>query len=231
MSYRLEAEMTPVVRRSLESRGFHVKREFAAPWGICDLVGVDFNPVRVKQRLALGQLDSIGPPVRIELLSRIPDKATGSYAQVSRLQNEFAGLLDEAQFTEVLARLERAGFVAFPRRGAVHKLNGWEPLQRKIVAVELKLSRPLEALNQATAHFRFADASYVALPAPIAKRVSLSSRRKEFQRSGVGLFAIDNKRCHTIIPSCSSSTTTDPVLQMHCVEGFWRTRTKAYRKT
>ena len=118
--------MTPVVRRSLESRGFHVKREFAAPWGICDLVGVDFNPVRVKQRLALGQLDSIGPPVRVELLSRIPDEATGSYAEVSRLQNEFAGLLDEAQFTEVLAAFRASGFrcLSKTRRGSTSSMAG-----------------------------------------------------------------------------------------------------------
>jgi len=231
LSYRLEAEMTPVVLRSLERRGFLVRPEFAAPWGVCDLVGVEFDPARVRHRLALGQLDVIGPPVRIELLSRIPTGATGSYAKISRLRNEFSGILDEDRLGEELARLERAGFVEFPKRGAVHRLNGWVPLQRQIVAVELKLSRPLEALNQAVSHLRFADKSYVALPAELAHRVVASSRRRVFMESGVGLFAVEQNRCRTAIEPGPSSTQVDTLLQMHCVERFWRTRTMAYRRT
>jgi len=38
-----------------------VKPEFSLPWGICDLVGVKLDPIKVKRRLSYGQTRPVGP--------------------------------------------------------------------------------------------------------------------------------------------------------------------------
>jgi len=222
-TFRLERDMTAVVESWMGSRELAVKAEFATPWGICDLVGVRLNKHMVRKRMALGQWEPIGPASRIALLQQVPDARMGTIA-VSRLKRDFSGVMSPQQVERELERLSRARFLAEPRRGVVHRLNGWEPLHSSIVAVELKLSRIEDAYNQALCHLWFATESFVALPYDTALRLSRNPRVRRFRSNGVGILGVQADRCRVLVrPADSRRFKTNPVLQAHCVERFWRT--------
>jgi hypothetical protein len=101
------------------------------------------------------------------------------------------------------------------------------PLQNRLVAVELKLSRIEEALWQARSNLKFANESYVAFPAGVAGRIRLHAARwDEFFESGIGLLAIKPQSCRVLIQAKIRSSIKGKVIQMYCVEKFWRTRLK-----
>lgn len=223
MNFALESEMSAPVQRWLRGQRLAIKQEFATPWGICDLVGISFNKEHVKQRIAFGQHEAIGPLHRIQLLRRIPEVESGMSVTMSRLAKVAFGLDTKALETE-LKRLISGRFVIKKADGSLQKLNGWAPLHRRLVAVELKLSRITEVLSQAASNRAFADESYVAMPAEIAKRVALGSRASEFLSAGVGILAVTSSRCKVVLLSSQSGVPVDLSLQMHCAERFWRTK-------
>lgn len=222
--FKLETQMTQPVTEWLRNQGLMVKREFTIPWGICDLVAVRLDEKRVKQRLSYGQKRPIGPPIRLHVLSKIPDSCSGSSISLTKLQSVLSGYVQPDMLSRVLASLTRDRFVTSPRRGRFQKLNGWTPLHVRIVAVELKLSRISEALAQAQSNYAFATESYVALPAELAHRLFRSNRVDAFRRTGVGLLAAYRHSCRRLLPASVNRRMLDDVLQAHCVERFWRTR-------
>lgn len=224
MEFQREREMFDSARKWLGSQGFMTKAEFCTPWGICDLVGVLFNDSRVKQRLQLGQTESIGPPLRIELFDRIPDLETGRAVGPGRLEREFGEFLSPGQLRKEIDTLVAGKFVQRSLSGALQKLNGWAPLHDRIVAVELKLNRVQCALDQAKSHLWIADQSYVGLPANVALGVVQSKRVNEFQKAGVSIIAISRDSCQVVLSSRRVNWKPDSIMQMHCVERFWRTR-------
>jgi hypothetical protein len=222
--FELETQMTQPVTTWLRNQGLMVKCEFALPWGICDLVGVRLDGKRIRQRLSYGQKRPIGSPIRLHVLSKIPDSRSGSSISLTKLQAELPSYAQPDVLSSELAWLARNRFVISPRRGRFQKLNGWEPLHLRIVAVELKLSRISEALAQAQSNYSFATESYVALPARLAHRLLRSSRVEVFRRTGIGLLATYPYSCRQMLPPSANRLILDDVLQAHCVERFWRTR-------
>lgn len=221
--FSLEKDMSRYARNWLAGLGLIVKEEFYTPWGICDLVGASFISRRVRQRLSLGQRRSIGPPSRIELLNRIPESSTGKAITVKRLQREFGDTLTAKDLEKELKRLADGRFLRTIKRGHLQRLDGWFPLHKRIVALELKLSRIDDALHQARAHFRFAEESYVGFPDDLAVRVVRSNRAARFEQSGVGIVSIGVQGCNILLRSKRQKRLVDLVLQMHCIERFWRT--------
>jgi hypothetical protein len=224
-SFSLEKEMAPIVRCWLESQRLAVKPEFAAPWGTCDFVGLAFDRRRVTMRLRLGQRRPIGSLLRVSLLQEIPDAREGSIS-LRRLERVFSGVMSPSRFAIEIQALVAARFVRYSRCNAVERLNGWAPLHRRIVAVELKLGRVQDGLAQATSHLRFANESYVAFPATLARTISSSRRAKPFDEVGVGIIAVTRGCCTVVLRPRHRAVDADPVLQSHCVERFWRTRTR-----
>jgi len=221
--FQLEREMAAPGREWLKRQGLLIKEEFSTPWGICDLVGVSFSQERVRQRLNLGQRGPIGPPLRIALLNRIPDAQTGETISIGQLESEFRDWVVPSAIQGELGHLIDSGFVISVRPDCLQKRNGWVPLHSRIVSLELKLSRVEEALNQAWSHLRFATHSYVGFPRELAIRVAKSRRRRDFLGAGIGIVAVGPIRCEVLVPSRNrSSDERDAVLQMHCVERFWR---------
>ena len=101
------------------------------------------------------------------------------------------------------------------------------PLQDRMVAVELKLSRVEEAMRQALNNLAFADESYVALPGDIARRVaSTPSRWSTFFAAGVGLLGVTRSRCQVVVAPRKIEQWRDKPVQLYCVEKFWRSRVK-----
>lgn len=222
-AFQIESEMLPMAERWLASQGLMTKTEFSNPWGICDLVGCSFDPSRVNQRLAYGQRSAIGPPLRITLLLNIPDYDSRKSISVSALADEFAGLVDEKRIEHEVAKLESLRFVRRTRRGQLQKLNGWMPLQRELITVELKLSRIEEAVQQAMSNRWLTSKSYVALPHRTAARIANSIRQQQFSDSGIGLLAISKAYCRELIKPRRRISKPDRTALAHCIERFWRT--------
>lgn len=226
MRFDYENQMVAPAETWLKSKGLMVKREFSTPWGICDLVGCSFNKHNVKKRLRLGQVKPIGPHFRIMLLSHIPDEAENRPITAGRLIRRFSEFFDQAQVMLELDRLQRDRFVQQTPSGSFYKVNGWAPLHKRLIAVELKLSRITEVLHQAIGHLEFADESYVGLPMQTAKRLVGSKRKMEFIQTGVGVLGIESAKCRILLKSGASRDSSESVIQTHCVERFWRTSAK-----
>ncbi len=121
-----------------------------------------------------------------------------------------------------LNRLERDKFIQRTPSGSIYKLNGWMPLQKKVVALELKLSRIQDVLRQAIANLEFADESYVGLPIETASRLVRSSASSPFMKHGIGIVGLNRKHYRVFRLPTSRKKRTDPVFQSYCVERFWR---------
>jgi hypothetical protein len=223
VNFTREREMTQPVRRWLQREGLSVKPEFGLPWGICDLVGLSFNEVHVAKRLSYRQNRPIGPLQRIDLLSRIPDRESGSEITFGKLQEWAETASFGSSLERELCALITNKFVVVKKNGCLEKVNGWAPMHQRIVAVEMKLCRISDALSQAQSNRSFAPESYVALPAGIARRFVLTQRLTEFTESGVGILAVTRTTCSVVLPA-TQRVQPDEVLQTHCVERFWRTR-------
>lgn len=216
--------MAAPVLEWLRRNDLTVKTEFGTPWGICDMVGVRFSPSRVRLRLSYGQRHAVGPALRLQVLSKIPDQESGAAITFRRLHAESFACLSPDRLRSELEHLTRGKFIASPSPGAYHKLNGWAPLHRRIVAVELKLSKVSQALIQARSNLAFATESYIALPMDRAFRVAHGRRRAAISQMGVGLLGVSRTKCERFFIGSRVVGASDEVLQAHCVERFWRTR-------
>jgi hypothetical protein len=222
--FRRESDMTPSVTRWLKGAGLHVKPEFVTPWGICDLAGLSFNSEHVSHRLSLRQRKTVASITRAALLLEVPDVEERRSISMDRLARRFASTIGEEHVTAEVERLIADGFLVRTSRGRLQKLNGWIPLQNRLVAVELKLSRVEEALVQAKANLGFAEESYVAFPMPMARRIAGDpSPWVSYFDDGIGLIGVLRQRCEVLIPYSPSSSNYAPAVRLYCVEKFWRT--------
>jgi hypothetical protein len=222
--FKRETEMAAPVIRWLQRRGLRVKPEFSVPWGVCDLVGVKLDPVRVKRRISYGQTRPIGPLIRLHILSRIPHADSGKSVALEKLKRDLSDYLPSDFLSKELDLLVRGKFVTSPRRNFFQKANGWAPLHVRIVAVELKLTRVSEALGQAASNRAFATDSYVALPAKLAMRLGQGDRADIFRRNGLGLLAVWRHACRELVRPSENKAICSEIIQSHVVERFWRTR-------
>ena len=222
MNFRYESEMTKTVEDWLLSQGMQVKREYPTPWGICDLVGCSLNKNKIRKRLNLGQKRPIGSQFRVLLLSYIPDIEKGDTISFTELHKQFANFLDESFIEKELVRLKKDKFVQEVQSGVFQKLNGWFPLHKRIVAVELKLARISEVISQAYSNLEFADESYVGLPYDNAKNLFASRDRRQLVENGIGVIGVHKKGIRVFLRSKFAGDSS-PIFAMHCVERFWRT--------
>ncbi len=222
-----ESDMAASAAVWMKSSGMAVKSEFVAPWGICDLVGLTFNPDYVAHRLQLQQTRAISSITSAVLLLQIPDLETKKSTTLDRLVRQCAPSIPEEIVSRETARLISDRFVVSSSHGRLQRINGWMPLQDRLVAVELKLKRIEEAMRQALNNLGFADESYVGLPDEVARRVvSNVSRWSDFLDAGVGLLSVTQNGCKVLIPARRARSWTDTAIQFYCVEKFWRTRLK-----
>jgi hypothetical protein len=223
--FERESEMAVAVARWMKATGMTAKSEFVTPWGICDLVGLRFNPEKVACRLAQKQIRAISSITRALLLLQIPDIQEKRAITLNTLVKRFAPSIPEEVIRRETARLIADRFVIASSRCRLQKMNGWMPLQDRMVAVELKLSRVDEAMRQAVNNLGFVDESYVALPADVAGRVISSvTRWSKFFDLGIGLLAVAQYNCEVLQPAGKTGNWTDRAIQLYCVEKFWSTR-------
>ena len=216
--------MAPPIRRWLRQQRLHFKQEFLVPWGVCDFVGLSFNSENVEKRLALRQLQPIGPLRRLQILALIPDCESGDAISDCELKMRFDECAPDGTFEAELQTLLAGRFIVQTKTGSFQKLNGWVPLHNRLIAVELKLSRISEGIAQAICHLGFANESYLALPAQLAEKIVDSPRVSQFKEKGVGILAVTRTGCRLVLEPSGVHGLLDANLQMHCVERFWRTR-------
>jgi len=222
MNFRYESEMTKPVEDWLLSQGMHVKREYPTPWGICDLVGCSLNKNKVRKRLNLGQKRPVGSQFRVLLLSFIPDIEQQTSISFSELYKQFESFLDKSFIENELARLIKDKFVREVHSGNFQKLNGWFPLHKRIIAVELKLTRISEVISQAHSNLEFADESYVGLPYDNAKHLFASRNKRQLTEKGIGIIGVHKAGIRVFLRSKFEGD-SNPVSSMHCSERFWTT--------
>ncbi len=223
--FALESDMTASVERWMKRAGLHVKAEFISPYGYCDLVGVQFDQKRMNHRLRLNQMKPVGSIIRSELLLQIPDVETKQSISFKQLASKYASFMDRDTLKLEVERLIADRFVIRITNGNFQKVNGWMPLQKRIIAVELKLARIKEAMSQASGNLDFADESFVAFPLDVAKRIVKNRHRwADCFDEGVGLIGVSPHRCSVLIPSIRLASEPDPALKFHAVEKFWRSR-------
>jgi len=221
--FKLEEEMRKPVEKWLVSEGHMVRREFQTSAGVCDLVGCTIDPGKAQHRLELGQSRQLGSLFRVNVWCRLPEAGSGESASSASLFDFFRGHISEREIEHQLNALRRKGFVEKTQSGGYQKVNGWEPLQRSIVAVEMKLRDVRGALAQAERYSLFTDLTFVALPAPKAYRV-LSRDREVFRSVGVGLLAVEAEGVETLLHARaqqSEPTTAARIAKIHAVERFW----------
>ena len=216
--------MTGPVRRWMALSDLLVKSEVISPWGICDLVGVSFRKRNVARRLELGQRNAVTSMTRAALLLQIPDIETKESVSIAELTARCGPFFSEETVLEEAQTLMKGRFV-IKEGDRLQKVNGWMPLQKRLIAIELKLNRIEEAMQQAENNLGFATESYVGLPQKLAVRILESTRRDEFSERGIGLLAVGHDECNVLIQS-RPAPTHNPVFQFCCVEKFWRAFTK-----
>jgi hypothetical protein len=223
MQFEYEYQMVKPAEAWLKSKGLMIKREFPTPWGICDLVGCSFNKRNVNKRLRLGQKKPIGSHFRTMLLSHIPEENEAHPIDSAHLIGMFSEFFGDERIISELNRLEKDKFVRKTNCGSLYKLNGWMPLHKRLVALELKLSRVQDVLNQAIANLEFADESYVGLPKTTAENLLRRGRVGEFVDSGIGLLVLTAEKYQLLVKPKTTDVIPDKVLQSYCIERFWRT--------
>ena len=217
-----EADMSTSVLRWMRRNGLIVKTEFVSPWGICDFVGIQFNPTHVQHRLTLRQRKPVTSITRAALLLQVPDVEERRSISIDRLAMKFSNAIPRECLERDIARLQSDGFLVQTKHGRLQKRNGWMPLQDRIVAVEAKLTRIEEALQQARANLGFAQESYVAFPLQLARRIAANPAPwAEYFKQGIGLIGVTTTRCESLIDSNTVGRSHDPAVRLYCTEKFW----------
>ncbi len=225
MTFDYENQMTEPVIQWLRKQGLMVKQEFPTPWGICDLVGCSLNKNKVKTRLRLRQNKPIRSHLRVYLLSLIPEEGEGG-VDANDLHRAFEPYLDKDRIERELQRLVKDRFVRPADDETFYKVNGWMPLQKRLVSVELKLARVDDAFHQAINNLGFAGESYVGLPANVATRLVNTKRKAVFVQRGIGVLAVNVDRCHVALRAKKLISSSEKTTQAYSVERFWLSHLK-----
>ena len=188
----------------------------------CDLVGCAINSAMADKRVSLGQISALPSPLATAILMEMPDVEDRTSIRAQTLLARFGAVHGEDAVCAQIKSLKKRRFAQTTSRGTLQKVNGWMPLRRRLVALELKINRVSDALHQAANNLGFADESYVGLPKRIAERLVRSRSANEFRRLGVGIVGVGRHRCSLLLDSRSRSSAQSPVLQTYFTDRFWR---------
>jgi hypothetical protein len=220
-----EADMLDTVLLWLARQGLHAKTEFVTPWGVCDVVATAFPSRKLNKRLRLGQTEAIGPTIRIELLYAIPSASYGRSISLNYLQEQLQTAADDLR-PHLVALVDR-GFVRETRPNRFQQVDAWALVSPQVVAIELKLDRVEEALDQAVQNQGIAHQSFIAVPHAVGQRILLGSTAETVARLGIGVLGVAETGCSVLRRPSKDQSKVNPVLARHCVERFWRSHSKA----
>lgn len=221
VGFRYESEMTFAVARWLRRARFTVRTEFQTGSGVSDVVGCKWRPSAVRARLRAGQRRPLGPLLRVAIWDAIPSRLG---IQEEKLAERFADICGAGAVSAELDRLARDKFIRRSDDGRLSRLGSWRDVGERVVAVELKLTRPTEALRQAREYLTFADEVFVALPARMAAAASQGPRGALFADSGVGVLGVSTHGVRVVVQPDERrrAHALDRVARLHAVERLWR---------
>ncbi len=159
------------------SGAWNFRREVVVGRSIADVVGLKLpgkewlkppDVLTIAESVVISLLRRHGP-TRIDILERL------------------CGVRPCGLRNGVLRRLQKWGIIERQVGGRISLSISW-PGPVEIIAIEAKLTKWKEALEQATSYLRFADESYVVLPQTRARKAI--EARKYFECAGVGLWVI-----------------------------------------
>jgi hypothetical protein len=193
--FALEVDLYPVLARSLPKllvrsrKGDLVRSAAQKPVGaiIPDFI-VLHAPSEAVHRVA-GDLTFFEANVVAALLSGGPAKQ----AAIARQLYSRTDVVEQS-----LAVLCRRGVVVQQRSGAFAVSPGTPFRSMNVVAVEAKLRRWREALDQAISYQQFANAAYVALPSD-GVRDGDSALIKSARQHGVGILSVAKERVKRVL--------------------------------
>jgi hypothetical protein len=221
MQFRVEKEMAEPVESWLNNNGYSVKREFSTAWGICDIVAAKPYKTHILHRIHYKQKKPLRSARKINILDVIPDKRTGESISFKNLSNNIKFYSCHDQLLRDLTELEKDNFIICTKQNHYQKLNGWLPLHKQILTVELKLNRISEAVFQAKNNLKFTSQSYVALPYSTSLKIANSSKANYFINAGIGLIGVLPSGCKVFIKATAPISESDSLIQTLYAERFW----------
>ena len=178
-------------------------RDYELEWSFEREVGVG-RAIADVVVLLKSKRDRAAPP---ELLTIAESVILASLRRSGRtridLLEKRCGVRREGLRDGLLDRLKRWGLVTHGRGGLV-ELSTTLTDQYQIIALEAKLFRWRDALNQARSYQRYADRSYVVLPEAVAERAL--KHKGEFVSNGIGLLSVSEQRLDVLLEAgqCTS---------------------------
>jgi hypothetical protein len=107
--------------------------------------------------------------------------------------------ISESAASRCIQKLVKTGFVSLSEHGIIEATDVLGPTSIEVAAVEMKLSRWREALEQAHAYKNFANFAYVVLDGSRVKASSLMI--DTFRRAGVGLILQSGQNIQQLCPA------------------------------
>lgn len=213
--------MTFAVARWLRRARFTVRTEFQTGSGVCDVFGCKWRSSSVRARLLAGQRRPLGPLLRVAIWDAIPPKQS---IREDELAERFVDICGPGAISAELDRLARDKFIRRSEGGRINRVGGWRDVGERVVAVELKLTRPTEAVRQAREYLTFADEAYVALPARMAAAAARGPKRALFTESGLGVLGVSARGVRLLLKpeERRRAHELDRVARLHAVERLWR---------
>lgn len=186
--FRWESDMLEPVARSVDVLAPWLKApgaivaEVPAAIGVVDLVAVRFDPRSLRNRSEAG-IAPILSPLRVRVLHAL----LGGRARHLDELAASVGSREDALLRSTLRPLAAGELIEL--HGDTARSTGmWLPAADRIIAVELKLAKWRDALNQADNFARSADEAWVVLDG--ARAAGALDATGEFAERGVGLAAI-----------------------------------------
>lgn len=218
--------MTEPVVNWMTDEGMYVAREVHTGWGICDLVGCEFREEAITYRTEKKQRQPLGSSESVYIYNQLPDaELTDKGTRLETLVKRFGRFADPNEIKQRIDRLIKTNHVRRTHTGSLQKVNGWDPMHSRLVAVELKLQRVTEVIGQAIRNAAFSTESYIALPELNAIQATKSRNLELLQEHGVGVISVNPSSCSIALEAICRTSTVDPSLEMSVSERFW----KAYR--
>lgn len=185
-----ELTMVRHLAKIFNKKGFLVKTEIGAGYGIADLVLVKLNKQKCKIRVSNNQTHPLLKESYFAVLKYLPDINTSleplNYPDLLKRTNLSHHFLKY----EVLKTLESCGYIKEVDGNRFFKVNGWVPLAKEVIAIEAKLQDWRRGFVQANRYKSFADKVYLAIPECYLHRVN-----KELLISqNIGLIALSEDR-------------------------------------
>ena len=176
--------------RIFNKKGFLVKTEIGAGYGIADLVLVKLDKAKCKVRQNNNQVHPLLKESYFAVLKHLPDEDASSKPL------DYLSLLKKTHLSDhflkyhVLKTLKSCGYVKEVDGNMFFKVNGWVPLTKEVIAIEAKLHDWRRGFIQANRYKAFADKAYLAIPECYLHRVN----RELLMSQNIGLIALSDSR-------------------------------------